>query len=139
MAADLADRGFHSLRLEWHGIGDSTGAIDEYIMDEPFLDEAFGAAQLLRDEGWGASPSSASASAPAPRSWRPSGCPTSRPSTSSRWCCATAPCPSRSPQRLVDDLPTSEFFKRLGKLRHIGDAKRRRLYIDVCQEQGAPV
>ena len=29
MADDLARRGFHSLRVEWHGIGDSTGEIDE--------------------------------------------------------------------------------------------------------------
>ena len=87
-------RGYHSLRIEWQGIGDSTGAIDEYIMDEPFVDDALGEPRCCATRASGASSSTASASVPARRSRRPSGCPSSRPSTSSRWCCATAPCPS---------------------------------------------
>ena len=135
MAADLADRGFHSLRLEWHGIGDSTGAVDEYIMDEPFLDEAFGAAQLLRDEGceriaifgecFGARTAVVAAE--------------NMPDLVAMYLVTLVlrdgAVSEQNPQRLVDDLPTSEFVKRLGKLRHIGDAKRRRLYIDAVKNK----
>ncbi len=51
MAADLAERGFHSIRLEWHGIGDSTGAIDEFVLHQPFRSETLAAAAALREEG----------------------------------------------------------------------------------------
>jgi pimeloyl-ACP methyl ester carboxylesterase len=135
MAADLAERGYHSLRLEWHGIGDSTGAVDEYIMDEPFLDEAYAAAQLLRDEGvdriaiYGECFGARTAVVAAEH----------LPDLVGLYLVTLVlrdgAVSEQNPQRLVDELPTSEFVKRLGKLRHIGDAKRRALYIDVVRNK----
>lgn len=135
MAADLAERGYHSLRLEWHGIGDSTGAVDEYIMDEPFLDEAFAAAQVLRDEGvdriaiYGECFGARTAVVAAEQI----------PDLAALYLVTLVlrdgAVSDQNPQRLVSELPTSEFVKRLGKLRHIGDAKRRRLYATVIRNK----
>jgi pimeloyl-ACP methyl ester carboxylesterase len=135
MAADLAQRGYHSLRIEWHGIGDSTGAVDEYIMDEPFLDEAFGAAQVLRDEGcdriaiygecFGARTAVVAAA--------------DMPDLVALYLVTLVlrdgAVSEQNPQRLVDNMPTSEFLKRIGKLRHLGDAKRRKLYADIIRNK----
>jgi len=135
MAADLAERGYHSLRLEWHGVGDSTGAVDEYIMDEPFLDEAYAAAQLLRDDGveriaiYGECFGARTAVVAAEH----------MPDLVGLYLVTLVlrdgAVSEQTPQRLVDELPTSEFVKRLGKLRHIGDAKRRKLYVTVVRNK----
>jgi pimeloyl-ACP methyl ester carboxylesterase len=135
MAADLAQRGYHSLRLEWHGIGDSTGAVDEYIMDEPFLDEAFGAADVLRAEGcdriaiYGECFGARTAVVAAEK----------MPDLVALYLVTLVlrdgAVSEQNPQRLVDNMPTSEFFKRLGKLRHIGDPKRRALYVDILRNK----
>lgn len=135
MAADLAERGYHSVRLEWHGIGDSTGAVDEYIMDEPFLDEAYAAADLLRAEGleriaifgecFGARTAVVAAE------HMPDLCAMYLITLVLR----DGAVSDQNPQRLVSELPTSEFFKRLGKLRHLGDPKRRKLYASIVRNK----
>ena len=135
MAADLAQRGYHSLRLEWHGIGDSTGAVDEYIMDEPFLDEAFGAAQVLRDEGceriaiYGECFGARTAVVAAEK----------MPDLVALYLVTLVlrdgAVSEQSSQRMVADLPASEFVRRLGKIRHLGDPKRRKLYADILRNK----
>ncbi|HEX6421076.1 MAG TPA: hypothetical protein VFZ77_21410 [Acidimicrobiales bacterium] len=135
MAADLAERGYHSIRLEWHGIGDSTGAVDEYIMEEPFLDEAFGAARLLRAEGverivvYGECFGARTAVVAAEQ----------MPDLAALYLVTLVlrdgAVSDQNPQRLVSELPTSEFVKRLGKLRHLGDPKRRRLYASIVRNK----
>jgi hypothetical protein len=104
-------------------------------MDEPFLDEAFGAAQLLRDEGcdriaiygecFGARTAVVAAA--------------DMPDLVAMYLVTLVlrdgAVSEQNPQRLVDDMPTSEFVKRIGKLRHIGDPKRRRLYIDAVRNK----
>jgi pimeloyl-ACP methyl ester carboxylesterase len=139
MAADLADRGFHSIRLEWHGIGDSTGAVDEYIMDEPFLDECFAAAQMLRDEGveriaiYGECFGARTAVVAAER----------LPDLAAMYLVTLVlrdgAVSDQNPQRMVDTLPTKEYVKRIGKLRHIGDAKRRKLYVKVIRSKARQI
>lgn len=139
MAAALADLGFHSVRLEWRGIGDSTGAVDEYVMDEPFVEEALGAAQLLRDEGcgriavYGECFGARTAVVAAPQ----------LPDLEAMYLVTLVlrdgALSEQNPQRLLDELPAREFVKRLGKLRHIGDARRRRLYVDVARNKARQV
>jgi pimeloyl-ACP methyl ester carboxylesterase len=135
MAADLAERGYHSLRIEWQGIGDSTSAIDEYIMDEPFVADALGAAQVLRDEGagriviYGECFGARTAIEAAEQ----------MPDLEAMYLVTLVlrdgALSEQQGQRLVTQLPTSEFVKRLGKLRHIGDAKRRKLYVTIVRNK----
>jgi pimeloyl-ACP methyl ester carboxylesterase len=51
MARRLADRGFHVLRFDYHGVGDSTGVVPEFVLGEPFTDDFGAAAQVLRADG----------------------------------------------------------------------------------------
>ena len=51
LARALAGLGFHVFRFEWHGVGESTGRVLGFRLDEPFDDELVGAAKVLRSEG----------------------------------------------------------------------------------------
>jgi pimeloyl-ACP methyl ester carboxylesterase len=48
---ELASQGFHALRLDWHGVGDSTGSVDRFHLDRPFPDDVLGASSWLVQRG----------------------------------------------------------------------------------------
>lgn len=43
--------GLHAMRFDYHGVGESTGAIHRYRLDEPFVDDLMGAVQSLEALG----------------------------------------------------------------------------------------
>jgi pimeloyl-ACP methyl ester carboxylesterase len=51
LARDLAGWGCHALRLDYRGVGESSGHIDNYNLDTPFVEEVVAAADYLRGEG----------------------------------------------------------------------------------------
>jgi pimeloyl-ACP methyl ester carboxylesterase len=48
---ELAARGYAGFRLDYHGVGDSTGFIDEFRLDRPFVDDVTAAVECLRGLG----------------------------------------------------------------------------------------
>ena len=48
LAAELAAAGLHTVRLDYHGVGDSTGSIDEFVLHEPFVEDLAAAVAALR-------------------------------------------------------------------------------------------
>jgi pimeloyl-ACP methyl ester carboxylesterase len=48
LAWALAAEGFHALRLDYHGVGDSTGSIEEFVLHEPYVDDLAAALETLR-------------------------------------------------------------------------------------------
>lgn len=53
LARQLAADGFPSIRFDYHGMGESTGRLDEFRLDteEPFVDDILAAAHCLRGHG----------------------------------------------------------------------------------------
>jgi alpha/beta superfamily hydrolase len=51
LARELATRKLHSVRLDYHGVGESTGAIRTYVLDEPFVDDVRGACTWAESYG----------------------------------------------------------------------------------------
>ncbi len=51
LARSLATGGAAVMRLDYRGVGESSGAIDTYSLDQPFVEEVHAAAAVLRDEG----------------------------------------------------------------------------------------
>lgn len=51
MAERLADRGYTSLRLDFHGVGESTGASEALRLDRPYVADALAGIDALRAEG----------------------------------------------------------------------------------------
>jgi pimeloyl-ACP methyl ester carboxylesterase len=47
----VARDGYHAFRFDYHGVGESTGKIEYYKVDEPFLDDLDGALDVLREQG----------------------------------------------------------------------------------------
>jgi len=47
LCRELAGFGFHALRFDWHGIGDSTGPTDRFRLDRPFVDDLIAAHEWL--------------------------------------------------------------------------------------------
>lgn len=135
MADDLARRGFHSLRVEWHGIGDSTGEIDEFVMDDPFVDEALGAVQVLRDEGisrvaiYGECFGARTAVVSEDRI--PELCAMFLVTLVIR----DGALSEQTPQRVVSELDTGDFVKRLDRVRHLGDPEKRALYLRLIKSK----
>jgi pimeloyl-ACP methyl ester carboxylesterase len=135
MADDLARRGFHSLRVEWHGIGDSTGEIDEFVMDDPFVGEALGAVQVLRDEGisrvaiYGECFGARTAVV----------CQDQIPELCAMFLVTLVirdgALSEQTPQRVVSDLDTGDFVKRLDRVRHLGDPEKRALYLKLIRSK----
>jgi pimeloyl-ACP methyl ester carboxylesterase len=52
MARRLADEGFTVLRFDWHGVGESAGTIDRYVLDDPFVDDVAAAVGYLGERGF---------------------------------------------------------------------------------------
>ena len=135
MADDLARRGFHSLRVEWHGIGDSTGEIDEFVMDDPFVDEALGAVRVLRDEGvskiaiygecFGAR------TAVVVEDQIPELCAMFLITLVLR----DGAVSEQTSQRVVSELDTHDFVRRLDRVRHLGDPEKRALYAKLVRSK----
>jgi pimeloyl-ACP methyl ester carboxylesterase len=104
-------------------------------MDEPFVADALGAAQVLRAEGagriviYGECFGARTAIEAAEQ----------MPDLEAMYLVTLVlrdgALSEQQGQRLVAQLPTSEFVKRLGKLRHIGDAKRRKLYVTIVRNK----
>lgn len=46
-----AAEGMHAIRFDYHGVGESTGAIHRYRLDEPFVDDLMGAVYWLEALG----------------------------------------------------------------------------------------
>lgn len=53
LARRLASTGVHSLRFDYHGIGESTGVLDEFRLDadQPFVDDILGACHWMQGQG----------------------------------------------------------------------------------------
>lgn len=53
LARQLATAGFHSMRLDYHGMGESTGTIEEFRLDaeRPFVADILAAVDWMRAEG----------------------------------------------------------------------------------------
>jgi pimeloyl-ACP methyl ester carboxylesterase len=53
LARALADSGHHVFRFDWHGVGDSTGEVLTFRLDQPFLEDLAAAITFLRSSGLG--------------------------------------------------------------------------------------
>ncbi len=51
MARSLASRGLHAVRMDYHGVGDSTGAIDLYPLHHPFVDDLMAVIAHVQAQG----------------------------------------------------------------------------------------
>jgi pimeloyl-ACP methyl ester carboxylesterase len=51
LSRDVAPLGFHAIRLDYHGAGESTGSIRHFRLDRPFIDDASAAMSILRLQG----------------------------------------------------------------------------------------
>jgi pimeloyl-ACP methyl ester carboxylesterase len=51
LCRELAALGYAGLRMDYHGVGDSTGAIDEFRLDQPFAVDVAAAVGCLRQMG----------------------------------------------------------------------------------------
>ncbi|MGH2787249.1 MAG: alpha/beta fold hydrolase [Actinomycetota bacterium] len=51
LCRELATRGLHSFRFDYHGVGESTGRVESFRLDRPFTDDLLAAASWLQTEG----------------------------------------------------------------------------------------
>jgi pimeloyl-ACP methyl ester carboxylesterase len=51
LARHLAATGATVIRFDWHGVGESAGMIDRYVLDEPFASDVVAAAERIAEEG----------------------------------------------------------------------------------------
>ena len=51
LCRDLASSGFHTIRLDYHGAGESTGSISRLRLDQPFVEDTEAAIRFLRLQG----------------------------------------------------------------------------------------
>lgn len=51
IARRVAALGYHALRLDYHGVGESTGELDSYRLDRPYADDLLGGVRLLQEQG----------------------------------------------------------------------------------------
>jgi pimeloyl-ACP methyl ester carboxylesterase len=52
IARELAGQGVASFRFDYHGVGESSGTIGRFDLDDPFLDDLSGALSFLRAKGF---------------------------------------------------------------------------------------
>lgn len=50
-ARHLSGSGYHVVRMDYHGVGESSGHIDNYRLNEPFVDDVAAAVDWLRQRG----------------------------------------------------------------------------------------
>jgi alpha/beta superfamily hydrolase len=50
IARYLAALGYHAVRIDYHGVGESTGDFDEYSLERLFVDDVLGAVRHLEEE-----------------------------------------------------------------------------------------
>ena len=48
---DLAALGYHAMRIDYHGAGESTGTLEAISLGDPFIEDVMGAVQWLRQQG----------------------------------------------------------------------------------------
>lgn len=51
MARRLAARGYHAMRIDYHGLGESSGSLSRYRLDQPPVEDLEGAMRWFRDRG----------------------------------------------------------------------------------------
>lgn len=51
LARALAADGYHTLRFDWHGVGESSGLLEHYELAEPFTGDIAAAAEFLASKG----------------------------------------------------------------------------------------
>jgi pimeloyl-ACP methyl ester carboxylesterase len=51
LARRLAQSGYHVVRIEYHGVGESSGTLRGYSLRKPFVEHVDGAVRLLRERG----------------------------------------------------------------------------------------
>lgn len=51
LARRLAARGYHVLRLDYHGVGESTGVVDYFELERPFTEDVEAAVAWIRRQG----------------------------------------------------------------------------------------
>jgi uncharacterized protein len=51
IARRIASLGFHALRFDYHGVGESSGEIESYRLDQPFVEDVLAAVRCLHDHG----------------------------------------------------------------------------------------
>jgi alpha/beta superfamily hydrolase len=51
IARRIASLGYHTLRFDYHGVGESSGEIESYRLDQPFVDDVLAAVRCLDDHG----------------------------------------------------------------------------------------
>ena len=51
IARRAAARGYHSLRFDFHGVGESTGVVDQYRLDRPFPNDVLACVRCLQEHG----------------------------------------------------------------------------------------
>jgi pimeloyl-ACP methyl ester carboxylesterase len=50
-ARRLAGEGYHAMRIDYHGLGESSGSLRGYRLDEPFAEDMLGAVEWFRARG----------------------------------------------------------------------------------------
>jgi pimeloyl-ACP methyl ester carboxylesterase len=51
LARSLAGDGYHAMRIDYHGLGESSGSLAGYRLDEPFAEDMLGAVEWFRRRG----------------------------------------------------------------------------------------
>lgn len=51
LARRLAGLGYHSMRFDYRGTGESTGTIDGFLLDQPFVEDVLGAVEWVEGQG----------------------------------------------------------------------------------------
>jgi alpha/beta superfamily hydrolase len=53
LSRELATEGYHALRLDYHGVGESTGNTATYLLDAPFVEDTLGGCAWVEEQGVG--------------------------------------------------------------------------------------
>jgi alpha/beta superfamily hydrolase len=51
LARRLSSLGFHAVRIDYHGVGESSGDFESYRLSEPFVDDVLGAVRWVEEHG----------------------------------------------------------------------------------------